>query len=103
MVGYVLSRNPQDGRKANLRRNGGSHPWDDARVTSFHDHLGLLGAFVDRRDDIVSRLEAQLLNVQGKDAARRRDRPFFEQTFEGCFYGAPGIPGKRSASNDSLR
>lgn len=60
-------------------------------MEAFSEYVVLLGAFLDRRGAIVERIEAQLLNVQGKPASARRDRPFFEHALATCFYGAPGL------------
>jgi hypothetical protein len=58
----------------------------------FADHLALVDRFLDRRPAIVERIEHALLNVRDKDTSRRRDRPFFEQTFNACFFGLPDLP-----------
>ena len=60
--------------------------------SSFSDHVALVDRFLHRRQDIVDRIEQTLLNVRDKETSGRRDRPFFERTFETCFFGLPGLP-----------
>ena len=61
-------------------------------MPSFSDHVALLGEFLDRRREIADRIEGRLLNAQGKETSRRRDRPFFDQTLGACFFGLSGLP-----------
>ena len=64
---------------------------------SFTDHVALLGFFLEHRQAIVTSIEGRLLNVQGKDLARSRNRDDFEPRLNACFFGAPGL------SNDLSR
>ena len=59
---------------------------------TFADHLVLVDWFLGERETIVERIEQTLLNVRDKDTSRRRDRPFFERTFDACFFGLAGLP-----------
>jgi len=57
----------------------------------FSDHVALLTHHLHRRAVIVDTIEGTLLNVRGKETSRIRDRRFFEQRVNACFYGAPGL------------
>src|SRR5215471_3465846 len=59
-------------------------------MPSFDAHVARLDSLLARRTAIVERLEQRLLNVKGKDAARRRDRPFFEAALDAAF-GTSGL------------
>jgi hypothetical protein len=58
---------------------------------SFDDHVALLGAFLDRRREIVESIESRLLNVQGKELSRDRNRDRFDQLLNACFFSGPGL------------
>ena len=75
---------------------------DASQDVSFADHVELLNHFLDRRREIVERIDRALLNVQGKDTSRRRDRPFFEHTLSACFFGLPGLSRDRSRMKGQL-
>jgi hypothetical protein len=53
---------------------------------SFSDHVALLDEFLKRRRIIVERIEESLLNVRGKDTARRRERSNFDGVLNDCFF-----------------
>jgi hypothetical protein len=53
---------------------------------SFDDHVALLTTFIDRQHDIVGRIESGVLNVQGKDPARTRNRDAVDKTLHACFF-----------------
>ena len=59
---------------------------------SFPDHVALLTQFLNRRQEIVDKIESNLLNVRGKDTSRNRNRAFFEHTLNSCFFNVPGLP-----------
>jgi hypothetical protein len=59
---------------------------------SFSDHVALLTHFLNRRQGIVESIESRLLNVRGKDASRSRNREYFDETFNSCFFDLPGLP-----------
>ena len=59
---------------------------------SFPAHVALLNEFLNRHLAIVERIESRLLNVQGKDTSRNRDRDYFEQLFSACLFDLPGLP-----------
>ena len=61
-------------------------------TVAFAEHAALLARFLDRRGDIAESIEGRLLNVRGKDAARTRNRAYFERAFAACFFGAPDLP-----------
>ena len=58
----------------------------------FVTFVTLFDFFLTRRRDSVERIEQQLLNVQGKETSRRRDRAYFENLLDSCFFGLPGLP-----------
>ncbi len=58
---------------------------------SFSDHVALLDQFLTSRSNIVERIEESLLNVRGKDTARRRDRSYFDRTLNDCFFALAGL------------
>jgi len=60
--------------------------------TPFAHHIELLTALLDRQAAIVERIEARLLNVQGKDIARITDHRDLDRPFTACFFEAPGLP-----------
>ncbi len=68
----------------------------------FSDHLALVDRFLHQRQDIVDRIERTLLNVRDKDTSRRRDRPFFERSFDACFFGLAGLPPELSRLKGQL-
>jgi hypothetical protein len=70
--------------------------------SSFSDHVALFDRFLHRRQDIVERIERALLNVRDKDTSRRRDRPYFERTFEACFFDLSGLPAELSRLKGQL-
>ena len=61
-------------------------------IFSFSDHVALLHEFLNRSHAIVERVESRLLNVQGKEIARSRNRDDLARLFSACFFEAPGIP-----------
>jgi hypothetical protein len=61
-------------------------------TAAFSDQIALLRQFLDGRVDIVDRIERGLLNVQGKETSRRRDRQHFERLLDTCFFDLPGVP-----------
>jgi hypothetical protein len=58
----------------------------------FSDHVALLTALLERHNEIVENIEGRLLNVQGKDTSRNRNREYFERTFDSCFADLPEAP-----------
>jgi hypothetical protein len=68
----------------------------------FPEHLALFDAFLADRAEIVARIEESLLNVRGKETARRRDRSFFDRTLNACFFAAPGISPELSRLQGQL-
>jgi hypothetical protein len=60
-------------------------------TVSFAEHLALFDQFLSRRQEIVERIEQHLLNVQGKDTSRRRDRAHFDNLLSFCFFALPGL------------
>jgi hypothetical protein len=66
------------------------------------EHLALFDQFISRRRDIVDRIEQQLLNVQGKDTARRRDRDHFDHLLNACFFALAGLPAGSSRLKGQL-
>src|SRR5262245_10576157 len=74
-----------------------SHPLSTAEPSppagdSFADHVTLLTQFLSSRAGIVERIEGTMLNVQGKELSRRRDRAHFDHLLNSCFFGLPGLP-----------
>jgi len=69
---------------------------------SFTEHVALFEQFLTRRQEIVERIEHQLLNVQGKDTSRRRDRPHFESLLNSCFFALPGLTVAQSRLKGQL-
>jgi hypothetical protein len=59
---------------------------------SFAGHLTLLSHFLDRQLEIADTIESRLLNVQGTDLLRTRDRASFDQTLNGCFFDPGALP-----------
>ena len=57
-------------------------------VDSFSDCAALLSTYLDRRAVIIEAVERQVLNVQGKEPARGRDRRRLETLLRGSFDGA---------------
>jgi hypothetical protein len=72
-------------------------------IVDFDAHAALVGHWTDRRPDIADRLERSLVGVQGKETARRRDRPFFDRTFDAAFYDVAGLPRESAALKGQLR
>jgi hypothetical protein len=70
--------------------------------STFADHVAFLGQLLERRQEVVARIERQLLNVRDKDTARRRDRSYFERTFDTCVFGLPGLPPERTRLKGQL-
>ena len=60
-------------------------------IASFPEHVTLLSVFLDRRTRIIDDIEQRLLNVQGKAAARNRDRADVERVFSACFFAVEGL------------
>jgi hypothetical protein len=69
---------------------------------AFAEHLALFQQLLAHRRDIVQRIEQHLLNVQGKDTSRRRDRPHFDQLLNTCFFALPGLPAGSSRLKGQL-
>jgi hypothetical protein len=69
---------------------------------SFSGHVALLSQFLDRRQVIVDGIEGTLLNVQGKDTSRNRNREHFEQLLNACFFNLPGLPRELSGLKGQL-
>ena len=67
----------------------------------FADHVALLTAYLDRRAVIVESIERQVLNVQGKEPARSRDRRRLETLLLGSLDGSV-TPSLRTASYAAL-
>ena len=61
-------------------------------IASFSEHVLLLSVFLDRRARITDDIEQRLLNVQGKAAARNRNRADVERVFSACFFEVEGLP-----------
>jgi hypothetical protein len=59
---------------------------------SFSSHVALLAALLARRGPIAEAIEGRLLNVQGKEISRSRNRAHFAQILDSCFFDAPGLP-----------
>ncbi len=69
---------------------------------SFAEHVALFSEFLARRDDGAGRIEQHLLNVQGKDTSRRRDRAHFDSLLNSCFFALPGLPSGSSRLKGQL-
>jgi hypothetical protein len=69
---------------------------------SFAEHLALFEQFLARRREIVERIERHLLNVQGKDTSRRRDRAHFDSLLTSCFFALPGLTVAQSRLKGQL-
>ena len=63
----------------------------------FARHVESLSQFLDRRQDIIERIERDLLNVRDKEVSRIRDYKLFDQRLTSCFFEAPG------RARDSMR
>jgi hypothetical protein len=74
----------------------------DGMSASFEQHVSLLRTMVDRYGELVDRIEHALLNVQGKETARRRDRAHFDQLLHACVFGLPGLPRETAALKGQL-
>ena len=61
-------------------------------IASFSEHVSLLLLFLNRRVRIIDDIEQRLLNVQGKAAARNRNRADVERIFSACFFEVEGLP-----------
>src|SRR5215203_537538 len=59
---------------------------------AFDDYATLLGLFLDRRPDVAEAIDRQLLNVQGKESSRLREREYFASRLEACFLTAASVP-----------
>ena len=68
---------------------------------SFSGHVTLLNHFLERRNQIIDDIERRLLNVQGKDLSRSRNRSHFEQALVSCFYDSK-LPGALAQSKGQL-
>jgi hypothetical protein len=58
---------------------------------SFTDHLALLTEFVNRRQEIVERLE-DLLNAKGKGYLQVKEYEYFRRRLGAAFFDLPGLP-----------
>ncbi len=61
---------------------------------AFADYVALIQEFLARRSPVVDAIEQRLLNVRGKDTARRRDREHFEKLLHACFVQLSGLPAE---------
>jgi hypothetical protein len=61
-------------------------------MSFFSDHVALFHEFLNRRSEIVDRIERTLLNVRGKPLSRSRDRAQFHVLLDACFFGLPRLP-----------
>jgi hypothetical protein len=73
-----------------------------AMAVQFSEHVALLREFLERRHEIVDRIDSRLLNVQGKDAWRIRSRAQLERLLDSCFFGLPRLPDGLSRLNGQL-
>jgi hypothetical protein len=69
---------------------------------SFSHHVALLSQFLDRRHAIFDAIEHTLLNVQGKETSRNRNRDYFERLLNACFFNVPGLPRDLSGLKGQL-
>jgi hypothetical protein len=66
-------------------------PAASSSTVSFSEHVALVDQLLGRRQDVVGRIERNLLNVQGKEISRSRDRQQFERLLNSCVFEAPGL------------
>lgn len=66
----------------------------------FAGSVALLEGLLARRGAGVERIENRLLNVKGKDAARRRDRQYFDSALDACVFA--DLPREAAALRGQL-
>jgi hypothetical protein len=61
-------------------------------AVGFSSYIELLSEFLERRREIVEHIENRLLNVRGKATSRNRNRDYFDQLCNACFFDLSGLP-----------